>query len=111
MATKRIVLQPVDLDDFDILVALVSKAGVKEVIGNLHPVSLRMPTVEFCTVEAIAKHSGQSRNRIINQMISVSISWLQSELDTSDLNAIGSIRSAILQQFMQGDLPFESGSL
>ena len=98
-------------DEFAMLEAMVTKTGNVEGTGTLHSVSIRLPTVEFVTVEALAKHSGQSRNKIIVQMIKACIERLNAEISNDDLEAVHSIRSDLFGQFGNGDLPFESGSL
>lgn len=103
----RIEFQPEVPDEFGMLEAMITKTGAVEDRSVTHSVSVRLPTNEFCLVEAIAKHSGVSRNRIILQMIRVSIERLNEELPEVELEAIHALRSELHSQFIAGDLPGE----
>lgn len=113
MAKKQTTIQfdSEEPDAFAMLEAMVTKTGNVEGTGTLHSVSIRLPTVEFVTVEALARHSGQSRNKIVVQMIKACIERLNAEMSNDDLEAVQSIRSDLFGQFGNGDFPFESGSL
>ena len=107
----KIQFEPEEPDAFALLEAMVTKTGNVEGFGSLHGVSIRLPTNEFCTVEALAKHSGQSRNKIIVQMIKACVERLNAEMAADELEAVQALRSELFKQFVDGNFPSESGSL
>ena len=87
-------------DAFSVLESLISKTGTTETTGPVFSVSTRMPLIEFCTLEAICKHSGQSKNKITNQMLKACFERLQEELPDEDIRAIHAIRNQMISDLL-----------
>lgn len=84
----------------DMILSLLQKTGTSESIGSVHAVSVRLPTVDFSTIEALAAHSGHSRNKIICQLLSFALSAVWDGLDAENQDAVQAIRSKILGQLV-----------
>lgn len=76
----------------DMLMAQINKSGKSDYAGGIHAMSVRMPTFLFATVEALCKHSGMSRNKLICQALEVGMEHVFSELTPEDYEAISRLR-------------------
>lgn len=90
----------------DLLVGLVSKSAKSEGIGSVHPISVRIPTIPFTTIQAISKHSGMSMNKTIVSLLDAALDEMWSQLPQDDQDAIQQLRSEFIQSFIDsGDYP------
>ena len=90
----------------DILVGLVSQNAKSEARGSVHPISVRIPTMPFTTIQAISKHSGMSINKTIVVLLEAALDGMFAELDQSDHDAIQNLRSDFLKAFIEsGEYP------
>lgn len=64
----------------DILLGMVSKSLEETEIGCLLSLTIRTPISEACFIDALAAHSGQSRNKIAVQIIKTGLHALWQEL-------------------------------
>ena len=84
----------------EVLVALVSKNATSDNIGSVHAISVRVPSIAFTTIQAVAQHSGMSMNKTIVALLDVALDQLWDGLDQEDCNQISTIRSALLGQII-----------
>jgi hypothetical protein len=84
-----------EVTKLDVLVSLLEKTGTSETQTSVHALSVRLPTFDFATIEAMAQHSGHSRNKIICQLIQVALSEVWSALDKGNADAINELRGKI----------------
>lgn len=90
----------------DILVGLVSKSAKSEAVGSVHPISVRIPTIPFTTIQALSKHSGMSMNKTIVSLLDAALDELWAQLDQEDQDAISNLRSEFISAFLaSGDYP------
>lgn len=80
------------------LVALVSKTAKSEAVGSVHPISVRVPSIPFVTIQAVSQHSGMSINKVIVALLDVGLDELWQGLDQEECDAISTIRSGLLAQ-------------
>jgi hypothetical protein len=95
--------QPEEPTSFDVLEGMISKTATTEYTGALRSISVRFPLVDYCTVEAMSQYSGQSKNKIVIQMVSVAIERLNQELPKADLKAIQAIRSKLIGEMLDAE--------
>jgi len=84
----------------EVLVGLVSKSAKSDAAGSVHPISVRIPTIPFTTIQAISKHSGMSMNKVIVTLLDAALDELWSQLDQDDQDNIARLRSDFIQSFM-----------
>jgi hypothetical protein len=92
----------------DLLVGLVSKAAKSEMHGSVHPISVRIPTIPFTTIQAISKHSGMSMNKTIVSLLEAALDEMWAQLDQADQDALQELRGEFIKVFMDGGMPVES---
>lgn len=102
--------QPEQPDSFSMLEAMVSKVGNIEYNGPYRMVSVRMQLFDYCTVEAMCQYSGQSKNKIVNQMIAACIERLNHELSEEDLEGIQAIRSKLISELLDEETKAQMAS-
>jgi hypothetical protein len=93
-----------EVTNLDVLVSLLEKTGSSETQTSVHALSVRLPTFDFATIEAMAEHSGHSRNKIICQLITVALSEVWSALDEENGRAINNLRMNIYQKLIGGEI-------
>ena len=86
----------------EILTAQVSKTAKSEAIGSVHPISVRLPTILYTTIQAISQHSGMSMNKTIAGLLDVAVDELWSTLPQEECDEISRIRSSFIQEVMKG---------
>lgn len=84
----------------DVLLALLQKNGTAESIGSVHALSVRVPTMDFAMIEALAAHSGLSRNKIVCHLLAVALSEVWSGLDLESQAAVQKLNSVIARQLI-----------
>ena len=92
--------QSEEITSFSVLESMISKTGNTDSIGPVRSISVRIPLVDFCTVEAMSQYSGQSKNKLVVQMIAVALERLNGELPEKDLREIQAIRSKLIGQML-----------
>ena len=88
----------------DMAVALFSKRGHSEGMGSVHARSVRIPTIENATIEAIAQYSGHSVNKVICELLAVALDEVSGSLSDEDWSEVKKIRSAILTDMIDKGL-------
>ncbi len=96
--------QPTKLE---MAISLFQKLGTSEGVGSVHPVSVRIPTIEFASVQAMAKHSGLSLNKVFVELLQVALDEVWQGLDDDNRMALTQIRSEVLGKLLE---PGESQS-
>ena len=72
----------------EMAVGLFSKTATSEVSGAVRSTSLRIPITEFAEIEAIAQHSGISRNKVICTLIDLALPEILANLPKADRKTI-----------------------
>lgn len=98
---------PVSYDEqptrLDMAVSLFTRKGTSEGVGSVHARSIRIPTIENVTIEALAQYSGLSVNKVICQLLEVALEEVFIALPDEQRDEVISTRSAILKASMDKD--------
>lgn len=87
--------------ELEAAVNLFSKnAQVKEV-GIVVPISTRLSGMTYATVKALADHSNQSINRVVNVLLRVAIDALSDALPPEDANQVSEIRAQVMADLLK----------
>jgi signal transduction protein with GAF and PtsI domain len=99
--------QPVSYDEMpsrlDMAVSLFTRKGTSEAAGSVHARSIRVPTIENVTIEALAQHSGLSVNKVICQLLEVALEEVFIAMPDEQREEVIKTRSAILSANMDKD--------
>lgn len=87
----------------EMLVGLVSKSAKSEAMGSVHPISVRIPTIPFTTIQAISKHSGMSMNKTIVWLLDAALDEVMKEISNEDREEIEKLRSDFLAPIVFGN--------
>lgn len=93
-----------ELTKLDLLLALLEKNGTSETMTSVHPISVRIPTFDYANIEAMAQHSGVSRNKIIVQLIEFALSEVWAGLNEENASAINKLRVSIYENMTRDHL-------
>lgn len=94
---------PDEITKLDVVLALLDKTGKTEAQTAVHALSVRLPAFDYANVEAMAQHSGLSRNKIICQLLDLALTEVWNALDEENGNAINKLRMKIYQDLVGED--------
>jgi hypothetical protein len=80
----------------EVLVEQVRKTATTEAIGSVHPISVRIPTIAYTTLQAVSNHSGMSMNKLIVSLLDVALDEMWHQLSEEDQSRISELRSGYL---------------
>lgn len=89
--------QPTKLE---MAISLFQKLGTSEGIGSVHPVSVRIPTIEYSSIQAMAKHSGLSVNKVIVELLQVALDEVWQGLDHDNRRALVQVRTEMIDKLI-----------
>jgi hypothetical protein len=95
---------PNEITKLDLLLVLLEKRGNSEMMTSLHPISVRIPIFDYANIEAMAQHSGCSRNKIIIQLIEFALAEVWSGLDEENADEINKLRMSIYENMTREHL-------
>lgn len=84
-------------------IALFERTGGTESVGSVHALSIRVPTIEYATIEGLARHSGVSRNKVICQLLAVALDEVWQGMSEDNRAGVQAYRSEIFREFMQSE--------
>jgi hypothetical protein len=88
-----------------VLVSQLKKNGSRsDKTTSVQSLSLRIPTYDYATIEAIAQHSGVSRNKIVGQLIELALTEVFSALDDDTSSALNDLRHKIYTNIVEPHL-------
>lgn len=88
-----------EITRLDAAVSLFAKTLTMQEVGVNLPVTARLPLFTFAEVEAFAAHSGQSRNRVICELLAVGLECVRNELPNDDAQAIHELFSKFVVEY------------
>lgn len=100
--------------NLDVLVGMVSKTADEHGTGWLKSLTIRCPIVTALTFDALAAHSGQSRNKLAVKALETALDLLWEQLPPIERETIEAHRSLLLTQAvreMEAGKPQESGEV
>ena len=92
--------EPTKLDMF---LAEIQKTGTSEAIGSVHSVTVRLPSVEFATIEALCRTSGLARNKVIVNLIQVALDDMWQGVEPEMRDVIAGLQGIILRDLVTDD--------
>lgn len=96
--------------NLDILVGMVRKTADEQASGWLQSVTIRMPMTLACFLEALAKHSGHSRNKIMVKALEASLDAVLEQLPEEERAEIHQICADLVGERLK-DKNHESGEI
>lgn len=93
--------EPTKLEMF---LAEIQKTGTSESVGSVHSVTVRLPSIEFATIEALCRTSGLARNKVIVNLIQVALDEMWQGVDPEMRDVISGLQGIVLRDLvMDGD--------
>jgi hypothetical protein len=93
----------------DMAIAQFTKKGSSEFEGSLHAMSVRIPSIEAATIEALAKYSGLSKNKVFVLLLEVALDEVFQGLPDEDKQDICRIRYDLLRAMEAKGEPAKTG--
>lgn len=87
----------------EMFLAEIQKTGTSESIGSVHSVTVRMPTIEFATIEALCRTSGMARNKVIVNLLQVALDQMWENVHPDMRDVIAGLQRIILSDLVQDD--------
>lgn len=92
--------EPTKLEMF---LAEIQKTGTSESVGSVHSVTVRLPSVEFATIEALCRTSGLARNKVIVNLIQVALDEMWQGVDPEMRDVIAGLQGIVLRDLVQDE--------
>lgn len=77
---------------------MFERNGSSETIGSVHAMSIRLESVQYSTIEALARFSGMSRNKVISTLLGVALDEVWQGMDEKNRAGVQAIRSLLLSE-------------
>lgn len=106
----RDVLRPKEPTKLQMFVAEIQKTGSSEYRGAVHSVTVRIPSFDFCTIEALSRAGGMPRNKVIVNLLESAIQEMWGELSPEMHETVSLLQGTILQD-LAADGTAEKGEL
>jgi hypothetical protein len=87
----------------DMAVSLFTRNGTSDAVGSVHARSIRIPTIENVTIEALAQHSGLSVNKVIVQLLEVALEVVFQEMTEEHREQVFVKRSELIALISKDD--------
>jgi hypothetical protein len=87
----------------EMAISLFTKTGTSEAMGSVNAISVRIPSIEYVTIEALAQYSGLSRNKVIVQLLEVALDEVFQGLKPEQRAEVFKIRGDLLMKNMDAD--------
>jgi hypothetical protein len=83
----------------EMAVAMFTNTATSESVGSVHPRSVRIPSMENYTIEALAQYSGMSVNKVIIQLLQVALEEVFKSMSEADRAPIEQLRGKLFAEF------------
>ena len=109
---RNLGLNPSDVADLSVgdepsaldqVVSLFTATGVSESTASVHARSIRVPSFLNLTIEAMAKHSGLSVNKVIVQLLELASQEVLWAMPEEHRNAVFDIRSEMMSGLVKDE--------
>jgi len=84
----------------EMAVGLFTRSATSDAQGNVHARSVRIPSIENVTIEALAKYSGLSVNKVIVQLLEVALDEVFSAFSDKQRAELFAIRGQMLKDMI-----------
>lgn len=81
----------------EMAISLLTKQGTSDAVGVVHARSIRIPTIENMTIDALAQYSGLSANKVICQLLEVALDEVFQGMSDQHRSEIFAIRGKLLK--------------
>jgi hypothetical protein len=85
----------------EMAISLFQKLGTSEGIGSVHPISVRIPTIEYSSIQAMSKHAGLSVNKVIVELLQVGLDEVWQGLNDENRRNLVAIRAELLRKLVE----------
>lgn len=85
----------------EMAISLFQKLGTSEGIGSVHPISVRIPTIEYSSIQAMSKHAGLSVNKVIVELLQVGLDEVWQGLNDENRRNLVAIRADLLRRLVE----------
>jgi hypothetical protein len=80
----------------EMAIGLFQKLGTSEGMGSVHPISVRIPTIEYASIQAMSKHAGISVNKVIVELLQVALDEVWQGLNDENRRNLVAIRADLV---------------
>lgn len=87
----------------EMAVALFTRTVTSEALGSVHARSVRIPTIENVTIEALAQYSGLSVNKVIVQLLEVALDEVFQAMSLEQRAQVFAKRGALIKEMCDKD--------
>lgn len=87
----------------EMAVGLFTKTATSDATGSVHARSIRIPSIENITIDALAKYSGLSANKVIVELLQVALDEVFQGMSEEHRRAIFKIRGQMLMELVKDD--------
>jgi hypothetical protein len=87
----------------EMAVDLFTRNGSSEAVGSVHARSVRIPTIENMTIEALALHSGLSVNKVIVKLLEVALDEVFQAMQEDQREQVYAKRAVLLRALLGKD--------
>ncbi len=84
----------------EMAISLFTRTATSDAQGNVHARSVRIPSIENLTIEALAKYSGLSVNKVIVQLLEVALDEVFSGLNDKQRGELFAIRGQMMKELI-----------
>lgn len=89
-----------EISKLDFFLSEVQKQGKSEAMGVVHTVSVRFPTHVLSTIDALARASGMSRNKVIVQLVDVGVDEMWRGVDPEFRDIVASLQVRVAGELL-----------
>lgn len=92
--------EPTKLEMF---LAEIQKTGTSESYASVHSVTVRLPSIDFATIEALCRTSGLARNKVIVNLIQVGLDEMWNGVNPEMRDVISDLQGIVLRDLVLDD--------
>lgn len=104
------VSHPDEPTKLEMFVAEIQKTAVSGGHGVVQSVTVRLPLVDFATIEALSRAGGMARNKVIVKLLESAIQEMWTELSPEMHEIVSGLQASILMDLSDG-APGEVGEI
>lgn len=87
-----------EISKAEFLIAQLQKEGKSEFHGLVKGITCRLPIPQYSAIEALSRHSGMSKNKVIVELLDVALDTAIRGLDRANRKAFNQHQSDVLAQ-------------
>jgi len=87
-----------EISKIDMLMSEFQNQGKSEFRGLVKTISVRIPVADFSSIEAFARHTGMSKNKVIVQLLNVALDTVIPGLDRKNRKAFDQLQIEVMEE-------------